>query len=121
MFSWLYEAAQSATQLVCFGLWCAGCVVALRHRPRPGATLAAAGFGILALLELVSLAFYLTFVLRARIGSTVAPFSDVFTLFFIGVQGILHIAGVALLVAGVSRAWISRDTEPILRPCDAAE
>lgn len=116
MFSadWLSEAAHSAVQIACIGIWTAGCVLALRNRPAAGTAFAAAGFGLLAFVQVLSLVMYLAFLLQVQLGGSPTSLNE--TLWFLagGLTGIGQIAGTALVVAGASSAWQAsrRETSP---------
>ena len=97
---WLGQAAHSAVQVASFGIWVAGCVLALRSRPAAGTGLAAAGFGLLALVEVTSIVFYVAFVIQVRAGAG-AALPDVVALLIGGFGGVGKIAGAALVVGGV--------------------
>lgn len=107
MFSadWLGQAAHSAVQIACFGLWVTGCVLSLRNRPAAGTGLASTGFGLLALVQLLSLVTFVLFIVRVRMGGGLTIWPDTLALLFGGLTGIGQIAGAALVVAGATTAW----------------
>ena len=113
MFSahWLAQAAHTAVQMACFGIWIAGCVIALRQRPRAGATSCATGFGLLSLVQLYLLVTYLTFLVRVQFGGASSVWPDSLAMLIGGLAGLAQIAGAAFVVAGVSWAWSRRSED----------
>lgn len=118
MFSadWLGQAAHSAVQIASFGLWVTGCVVALRNRPARGTAPAAAGFGLLALVQLLSLVNFVLFLVRVQLGSGRTIWPESLSMLIGGLIGIGHVAGAALIVAGATSAWRAWQGQPSAPP-----
>lgn len=108
---WLGQAAHSAVLIASFGIWTAGCVLALRRRPATGSGLAATGFGLLALVEVTSVVFHLAFIMQLRSGGA-AALPDVVALVLGGFGGVGQIAGAALVVGGIQSYWRASRDEP---------